>query len=94
MELLYNKGDEKLRWQTQLAWMRNSNGDLDIDYIGRFENLQSTWEHVQSTLGIDDKLPHLYKTTVKDYREEYTDETRDMIAEVHAEDIERFGYKF
>ena len=34
------------------------------------------------------------KTRKKDYKEHYTEETRDIVGEVYRKDVELFGYTF
>ena len=67
-----------------------------VDFIGYFENLESDYEYVLYRLGLDTKLLHLNKTTVKkkDYKQYYTKETRDIVGDVYKTDIKLFGYKF
>ena len=67
---------------------------ISIDFIGKFEHLNSDFDFIMNKLGINDTLPHLNKTAHKDYREYYTDETRDLISEAFDKDIEYFGYNF
>jgi hypothetical protein len=71
-----------------------------MDFIGRFENRENDLEYISKKIGISiDSKIHTRKVQVRDknkkhYTEYYDDETREIIAEKYAKDIEYFGYKF
>jgi len=69
-----------------------------IDFIIRFEQLNDDVRECLTTLGLpsETEMPRA-KTTIRkdrDYREYYTDETREMVRQKNAPIIERFGYIF
>jgi hypothetical protein len=65
-----------------------------IDFTARYESLSRDWDHICQRLGIDSALPSRMKSHHRPYREYYSNETRDMVAEIYAADIELFGYSF
>ena len=73
---------------------------LLVDFLGFFENIQDDFEYIKNTLSLDGNLAirHENKTASDDkqldYRDFYTNETRDIVSEVYKRDIELLGYNF
>jgi len=84
---------EKLSF-TQTSCLVDESGNLLVDFVGKFENLDQDFQSICRKVGIAACLPHINKTKRTDYQDYYDAETRDLTARLYAEDIERFGYTF
>lgn len=67
---------------------------LPIDHILKFENLRNDFKIVQDYVGKYEPLQVLNTTDHINYRHFFNDETKKVIQEVYASDIESFGYTF
>ena len=86
---------DKSHYIPQVDYMLDENYNKIIDFIGKFENLQEDINIICDKIGLaQKKLPHINKTEHKYYTEYYNNETREIVAEKYAKDIEYFGYKF
>ena len=93
--------DRYIRWRvdvmpdTQSAFVTDDTGRVMVDFVGRYEHLNRDFGEVCARIGVQAALPHLNASrSSRDYREWYTPETRDLIGEAFADDIDRFGYAF
>lgn len=81
------------RFHTQESFLLHD-GKPVVDFVGRFENLESDFRYVCRRIGIPFRLPSLNRTKKEDYQRHYDDQTRELVATTFANDIRRFGYRF
>ena len=82
--------------ELQSDYLVDLNGNIIVDFIGRYERLESDFHDSCQKIGIETpKLPH--KRQARDrkaYQKYYTDETMEIVATYFKRDIETFGYSF
>ncbi len=70
--------------------------NFEPTFIGRLENAHEDFSHLCGLLNVEkpQEMLHKNKTKHKHYSEYYDDETREIVADIYADDVERFGYEF
>ena len=71
---------------------------IDLDFAGRFENLESDWKHVAKIIDVSQEIPHAnkgqHRTKKTDYTEYYDDDDIAVIRKRYKDDIKTFNYDF
>jgi hypothetical protein len=83
--------------QSQLHWIRDSSGAVPLDFIGRFEKLQEDFNYVCQRIGLPEtKLANWLGRAAdrRTYTELYDAETRAIVADRYADEIQMFGYTY
>jgi hypothetical protein len=80
----------------QVDYLKDLDGKIIVDFIGKYENLHSDYEEVCRRIGIKPPvLPHRRKAVDrKDYRDYYDDSTVELVADFFKSDIEAFKYAY
>ena len=90
----YYYGCRPLNFAPQTYWLKDFDGEINLDYIIQFENLNEDFKEVAEIIGVDPNLPHLNSTKKTGYRDFYDDKTKKIVEKWFEEDIETFGYTF
>ena len=99
-----NTFDDYVNWRSdnpelydmsQHKYFLDKEGNLLMDYIGRYESLSDCIRLITQKLGISViEVPHLNQSIHEDYRSHFTDDSADKIARLHETDIKLFNYCF
>jgi len=82
--------------ELQTDYLKDLDGTLLVDFIGRYENLVEDYEEACHRIGIKaPPLPHKRQAKDRtDYRSYYNDTTAEKIAQHFKLDIDILGYRF
>ena len=80
--------------RNQVDFVADPDGNLMVDFVGRYETLADDYAIVKNRLALAYDLPRANGSAHSGYRDYYTDETRDIVASRFARDIRHFGYRF
>ena len=87
--------DFKRITQPCMEWITDDEGNMLVDYIGRFEKLQKDFNTICDKIGVNPiVLPQSGKSTRSHYRNYYNDYTAELVYNAFKSDIEEFNYKF
>jgi hypothetical protein len=74
-------------------------GEVAVDFLGRYENLEADLAHVMQQIGLKAKLQlgrlnSQHRDRSISYRDWYDDESRELIRKTYAREIELLNYDF
>lgn len=88
-------------WNNQLRFFYSKKTkDCDVDFVGKFENLELAFKHIVKTIlpNATDELLVLKQLNKskrqKDYRSYYDEETRKIVEQKCARELEILGYEY
>lgn len=83
---------EEVRFQKDFIY--SEDGELLVDYVGKFETIDADFQKICSQIGISASLPKLNVSNSKPYRDYYTKETEELVRKTFHTDITLFKYDF
>jgi len=79
----------------QSEFLCNNAGEILMDHLGRFENIQEDFSIIARKLAMKVELPHRNSSAKKlDWRKCYDDQCIEIVAEFYQRDIDIFHYRF
>jgi len=101
-DFILNCGDDvedpdgfKCIFRNQIDYVIDADGQVMVDFIGRFETLESDFRHVLAETGRPaTALEHVNRSRHRPYQDYYSPKTRDIVEKAYARDIARFEYRF
>lgn len=80
----------------QSDYLVDLHGNSQMDFIGRYENLEEDFDRVCERIKVKLALPHKRKAKdrSKDYRSYYADDTAELVARHFKRDIDMLEYSF
>lgn len=86
--------DKPRMFMPQVDWLCDRDGELLVEFIGRFERLAEDFATVCERLGRHAELPHVKGSGRGNYRDYYDEESVAIIRDWFADDVELFDYEF
>lgn len=81
--------------QSHCQWLMDYKGEINLDFIGRFENLSEDISRLSTLIEKPIKMVHVNQNLpIIHYSEVYDQELIDVIAKVYKDDIDFFGYDY
>ncbi len=93
--LQFNKFRERVLVMPQSELLIDDNRQIAVDYVGRYENLQRSYDEICDRIGVPTTLLGLKNPSDHAaFREYYDDELRDVVGKFYEADLRLFGYEF
>jgi hypothetical protein len=93
---LVNKQTHKqILFHTQSDFVCGTDGKLMLDYVGKYEDLQGSYDHVCKQVGLPSTpLEVINTSTRKAYQDYYNDELIELVGAHFKQDFDNFPYSF
>ena len=86
---------ERVLVRPQYRQLVDERGAIALDYVGRYEDLQQSYDAICEAIGIaSTELGKKNTSQHSAFMNYYDDELRQMVADFYAEDLRLFGYEY
>lgn len=85
-----------VHFKPQFTFLCDEQGQMIVDYVGCYENLESCYSQLCRNLGLEKcgELEMINKSVRDDYRKYYSESGVDFIRSLYQKDIDMFSYDF
>lgn len=80
--------------QPQFNYLTIDGDSIAVDFVGRFENIDDDFLHIARHMQLQTSLPKKNVGQHSSNRNVYTPEMVDVVEQVYAADVAKFGYQF
>jgi hypothetical protein len=88
------KPENHLLYRPQYEFMVDQNQNLAMDFVGRNEDMQKSYDEICAKLGVpNERLEVINSSRHRPFMEYYDEETYSLVANQYRKDIELFGYQ-
>lgn len=79
---------------SQVSLLFDESGNLAVDFVGRFENLDQDWRYVCQRIGVEEntELPRCNTSKHEHYSVYYDAEAREIVGRAYEADLRAFSY--
>ncbi len=78
----------------QAHFVCGEDGEVAVDFLGTFETMDEDFAKLRDILGLARDLPKANVGDHEDYRYYYDSDSRRVVGEIYAKDVELFDYEF
>lgn len=78
----------------QSNFIFDSSGNQLVDFIGRFESIETDFEYICNKLNIVERIPHFNRSNNQAYKEYYSEDSKELVRTLFSRDIELFNYDY
>ena len=72
----------------------SKDGELLVNFVGRYETLNEDFETICSHIGISTSLPTLNVSKTRPYQSYYNEDTRELVRQTFDTDVSFFEYSY
>lgn len=83
-----------MMFMPQVAWIRDNTGSISLDYIARYESIETDFTKICQLLNRTATPPHIKRSDRGDYQQYYDTHSTEIISRWFSDDIQQFSYSF